>query len=115
MTMPTHYDLYALEDMSSGDKEFMKTVVAAFLEEIPPDLASMQMAIENDNHKMAYQFAHKMKPNLEMFGIDLIREISTMERWAESKKPTAAIQPQLATITAMINDAIIEMRKDWKM
>lgn len=113
--MPTHYDLYALEDMSSGDKEFMKTVVAAFLEEIPPDLASMHMAIENDNHRMAYQFAHKMKPNLEMFGIDLIREISAMERWADSSKPTSSIRPQLETITIMINEAIAEMKKDWKM
>ncbi len=113
--MPTHYDLYALEDMSGGDKEFMKTVVAAFLEEIPPDLNSMHTAIENDNHRMAYQFAHKMKPNLEMFGIDLIREISAMERWSDSNKPTSAIRPQLDTITTMINDAITEMKKDWKM
>lgn len=113
--MPTHYDLYQLEDMSGGDKEFMKTVVEAFLTEIPPDLESMQMAIDNDNHKMAYQFAHKMKPNLEMFGIDLIREISAMERWADSNKPTSAIRPQLNIIVTYINNAIEEMRKDWKM
>jgi len=113
--MPTHYDLYQLEDMSGGDKEFMQTVVEAFLTEISPDLQSMQMVIDNDNHKMAYQFAHKMKPNLEMFGIDLIREISAMERWADSNKPTSAIRPQLDTIITLINNAIEEMRKDWKM
>ena len=115
MTMPTHYDLYQLEDMSGGDKEFMKSVVEAFLSEIPPDLESMELAINNDNHKMAYQFAHKMKPNLEMFGIDLIREISAMERWSDSAKPTSAIRPQLDTIIELTNNAIVEMRKDWKM
>lgn len=113
--MPQHYDLYQLEDMSGGDKEFMKTVVETFLTEIPPDLESMQMAIDNDNHKMAYQFAHKMKPNLEMFGIDLIREISAMERWADSGKPTSAIRPQLDKIVTFVNNALNEMRKDWKM
>ncbi|MAW94834.1 MULTISPECIES: Hpt domain-containing protein [unclassified Leeuwenhoekiella] len=113
--MPKHYDLYQLEDMSGGDKEFMQTVVETFLTEIPPDLQSMNMAIDNDNHRMAYQFAHKMKPNLEMFGIDLIREISAMERWADSTKPTSAIRPQLETINKMVSDAIEEMRKDWKM
>ena len=101
--------------MSGGDKEFMQTVVETFLTEIPPDLQSMNMAIDNDNHRMAYQFAHKMKPNLEMFGIDLIREISAMERWADSTKPTSAIRPQLETINKMVSDAIEEMRKDWKM
>ena len=113
--MPKHYDLYQLEDMSGGDKEFMQTVVEAFLTEIPPDLQSMNMAIDNDNHRMAYQFAHKMKPNLEMFGIDLIREISAMERWADSNKPTSIIRPQLDTINQMVSEAIEEMRKDWKM
>ena len=113
--MPKHYDLYQLEDMSGGDKEFMQTVVETFLTEIPPDLQSMNMAIDNDNHRMAYQFAHKMKPNLEMFGIDLIREISAMERWADSTKPTSTIRPQLDIINKMVSDAIEEMRKDWKM
>ncbi|MAZ28579.1 MAG: Hpt domain-containing protein [Cytophagaceae bacterium] len=113
--MPEHYDLYALEDMSGGDKEFMQTVVEAFLTEIPPDLEAMHMAIENDNHRMAYQFAHKMKPNLEMFGIDLIREIRAMERWADTNKPTSAIRPQLEKITTYVNAAIKEMRKDWKL
>ncbi|MCC4211164.1 Hpt domain-containing protein [Leeuwenhoekiella parthenopeia] len=113
--MPKHYDLYQLEDMSGGDKEFMQTVVETFLTEIPPDLQSMNMAIDNDNHRMAYQFAHKMKPNLEMFGIDLIREISAMERWADTSKPTSVIRPQLDTINKMVSDAIEEMRKDWKM
>ena len=113
--MPKHYDLYQLEDMSGGDKEFMQSVVEAFLAEIPPDLESMNMAIDNDNHKMAYQFAHKMKPNLEMFGIDLIREISAMERWADSSKPTTAIRPQLETINKLVSNAIEEMRKDWKL
>ena len=113
--MPNHYDLYQLEDMSGGDKEFMQTVVETFLTEIPPDLVSMQTAIENDNHKMAYQFAHKMKPNLEMFGIDLIREISAMERWSETTKPTSAIKPQLDKIVISVNKAIAEMKKDWKM
>ncbi|MGB5941335.1 MAG: Hpt domain-containing protein [Leeuwenhoekiella sp.] len=113
--MPVHYDLYQLEDLSDNDKEFMKTVVEAFLTEIPPDLTSMHMAIDNDNHRMAYQFAHKMKPNLEMFGIDLIREISTMERWADSGKPTTVIKPQLAKIDSMISSAIREMRRDWKI
>ncbi|WP_416448191.1 Hpt domain-containing protein [Leeuwenhoekiella sp. A2] len=113
--MPKHYDLYQLEDMAGGDKEFMTTVVETFLTEIPPDLQSMQTAIDNDNHRMAYQFAHKMKPNLEMFGIDLIREISAMERWSDTNKPTSFIRPQLEIIVTSINNAIAEMKKDWKM
>lgn len=113
--MPEHYDLYQLEDMSGGDKEFMQTVVETFLTEIPPDLESMQMAIDNDNHRMAYQFAHKMKPNLEMFGIDLIREISAMERWSDTNKPTSAIRPQLDKIVTSVNSAIAEMKKDFKL
>lgn len=113
--MSKYYNLDQLDDMSGGDQEFMQTVVATFLEEIPADLAAMTMAIENDNHKMAYQFAHKMKPNLEMFGIDLEKEITQMESWSETDKPPSEIQPQLNKITEMISLAIAAMKTDWNM
>ena len=44
----------------------MLIIAKTFLEKIPPDLKKMQVAIGNNNRKLAYQFAHKMKLNLEI-------------------------------------------------
>ncbi|TVZ53289.1 Hpt domain-containing protein [Dokdonia sp. Hel_I_53] len=111
--MSKHYNLKQVREIAGGDEDFVGVIVATFLEEIPPDLESMQNAIENNNHKMAYQFAHKMKPNLDMFGIDLLGQIKAMEKWSNSNKPTSAIQSQLDDITNTLMIVIEELREDF--
>lgn len=112
--MTKHYNLQKVKEIAGGDESFVTVIVETFLQEIPPDLESMQTAIENDNHKMAYQFAHKMKPNLDMFGIDLLREISAMEKWSDTHKPTRHIQPQFDRIVTTLTLVIRELKEDFK-
>lgn len=111
--MSNHYDLKKVREIAGGDDNFVKIIVETFLQEIPPDMASMKTAITHDNHKMAYQFAHKMKPNLDMFGIDLLSEISAMEKWSDTKRPTSSIQPQLDKIMNTLTMVIAELKADF--
>lgn len=111
--MIRHYNLEKVLDIAGDDKDFVSIIVQTFLHEIPADLESMQRAITNNNHKMAYQFAHKMKPNLDMFGIDLLGQIKLMERWSNNSKPTSAIQLQLDEITGILTKVIAELKQDF--
>ena len=111
--MSRHYDLEKVHEIAVGDEAFVGVIVETFLQEIPPDLEAMQSAIANNNHKMAYQFAHKMKPNLDMFGIDLLGQIKAMEKWSETNKPTTAIQSQLDDITGTLATVLAELREDF--
>jgi HPt (histidine-containing phosphotransfer) domain-containing protein len=111
--MTRNYNLEKVREIAGGDDSFVTVIVETFLQEIPPDMKSMETAIDNDNHKMAYQFAHKMKPNLDMFGIDLLKQIAAMEKWSESSKPTSAIQEQLDQIIATLNIVISELKEDF--
>lgn len=111
--MSNSYDLQQVRAISQGDESFVSVLVEAFLQEIPPDMEAMQIAVNNDNHKMAYQFAHKMKPNLEMFGIDLLKEILAIEKWSNSRKTSIAIQPQLDKIVATLTIVISELKEDF--
>ena len=111
--MSRNYNLEKVREIAGGDEDFVGVIVSAFLDEIPPDLESMQDAIANNNHKMAYQFAHKMKPNLDMFGIDLLKQINSMERWSNTNKPTSAIQSELDDITTILTVTIAELREDF--
>ena len=113
--MLRHYNLKKVREIAGGDEDFVQVIVATFLTEIPPDMKAMQTAIDNDNHKMAYQFAHKMKPNIDMFGINLLKQIATMEKWSDSKKPTDAIRPHLNEIVHILNTVIDELRHDFKL
>lgn len=79
-----NYNLESVEEMAGGDQDFVKVVVQTFLEEIPPDLEGMNQAVTQDNPSQAYQYAHKMKPNFQMFGLGLMPQIKILEGWAKA-------------------------------
>ncbi len=113
--MPNHYDLTKVQEISSGDESFVKVIVETFLQEIPPDMEAMKLAIANNNQQMAYQFAHKMKPNLDMFGIDLLSDIAAMEKWSNSNKPASAVQSHLDKIIGTLTTVIGELQNDFSL
>ena len=111
--MHKHYSLESLHEMTEGDREFMTIVVTTFLEEIPPDLKSMAEAVENDNKELAYQIAHKMKPNLEMFGIQLKKDVTAIETWTKTSKSKAKIMAHIDTITTTLDQVFKELKTDF--
>jgi HPt (histidine-containing phosphotransfer) domain-containing protein len=111
--MERHYSLDSLHEIAGDDLEFMTIVAKTFLEEIPPDLRSMAEAIENENKELAYKFAHKMKPNLEMFAIPLNKDVTAIEDWAQTSKSKLAIMGHLETITATLEEVFKELKTDF--
>ena len=69
------YSIENLKEVMGDDPEFIAVVVQTFLDEIPPDLEGLKAAVAEGDRKRAYGFAHKMKPNIEMFGVDLMKNI----------------------------------------
>ena len=112
--MNKHYSKESLNEVAGGDEEFMAIVARTFLEEIPPDLRSMEEAIANDNKELAYQFAHKMKPNLEMFGIEVQKDITAIESWTKTSKSKATIEAHLETISTTLAMVFNELKADFK-
>lgn len=111
--MNTHYSLESLKEIAGGDQDFIATLASTFLEEIPPDIAALQDAIENNNKELAYQFAHKMKPNIEMFGIGVLRDISAIESWTRSSKSKKSIASNIEKISATLHQVFEELKEDF--
>ena len=109
------YNLESVEEMAGGDKDFLKVVVQTFLEEIPPDLQSMNEAIMENNPGLSYQYAHKMKPNLQMFGLELMPQIRFIEEWSKSGKAYEDVETAAATITGKVRTAIEELKHDFDL
>lgn len=107
------YNLESVREMADGDEEFMNIVVQTFLEEIPPDVAAMKESITAGNAKLSYQYAHKMKPNLQMFGLDLLQEIKNIEAWSNGNKSKAEIESSIDKIIVTVTKASEELRKDF--
>ncbi len=113
--MSKNYSLESLSEIAGGDQEFMLIVAKTFLEEIPPDLAAMKEAIENNNRELAYQFAHKMKPNLEMFGLNLQKEITSIESWTKTLKNKTSIKDILSKVISKVGLAIDDLKHDFNI
>ena len=86
-----------------------------FLEEIPTDLRALEEAIAVNNKELAYQFAHKMKPNLEMFGIDVVDDVRAIEAWTKASQPVSAVQDILTKVSGILNTVFDELRADFNL
>ncbi|APG59957.1 Hpt domain-containing protein [Christiangramia salexigens] len=109
------YNLDEVKEMAGDDEEFMLTVVETFLEEIPPDVEAMQEAIDNDNPTLAYQYAHKMKPNLQLFGLELMDQIKVIEAWSKQGKRSDEVPEAAGKISKKVNEAAIALKKDFNL
>jgi len=112
--MAKGYSLKSVEELSGGDDEFIAVLVQTFLEEIPPDLDSMIQAVNSNNPQMAYQYAHKMKPNLQLFDIDLLKEIKQIESWSKSDTNKQQIISILNHIETTIRSSIEALKVDFQ-
>lgn len=109
------YNLESVIEMAGGDEDFVKVVVQTFLEEIPPDLRSMNEAVAQDNATTAYQYAHKMKPNFQMFGLELMPQIKIIEEWAKSGISKEEVRKAADTITSKVQTAGQELKNDFEL
>ncbi|KXN97889.1 hypothetical protein LS48_14320 [Aequorivita aquimaris] len=113
--MTKYYAKENLSEIADGDQDFLKILAQTFLDEIPPDLHSMEEAIENENRELAYQFAHKMKPNIEMFGIDALKDITSIEAWSKTSKSKATVLPHLENVLSTLNHVFDELKQDFQL
>ena len=109
------YNLDEVREMAGGDEEFMLVVVQTFLEEIPPDVEAMNEAIGNDNASLAYQYAHKMKPNLQLFGLELMDQIRIIEAWSKQGKRKDEVPDAAEKISRKVDVAAEELKQDFNL
>ena len=113
--MSKKYSIENLKEIAGGDEEFMVIIAKTFLEEIPPDLKAMEEAIVNNNRELTYQFAHKMKPNLEMFGLNLGKDITSLETWSKTLKNQTTINSNIEIISTTLHTVFKELKEDFNL
>lgn len=110
-----HYNLEQVNAMADGDDEFIREMVKTFLEELPGDIKVFEEAIANENAKMAFQVAHKFKPNLQLFGLNLSGQIKSLEQWSKGELELEDIQYFAKEIALTVENACQEMGQDFKL
>ena len=88
------YDLDQLEELGGGDTDFISMMVMTFLEHTPGQLEELKKAHSTGDLATMGAISHKIKPNIDMFGISAIyqdiRDLEQMGKNGISNAETAA-------------------------
>lgn len=108
------YKLDKIHEMAEGDEDFVHSVVSVFLEEVPQDLEALEKAIQQKEYEQVYKLAHKIKPNVDLLGMEQARaaalEIETLGKEAGNDGQIRDLFPLLQKDILQV---IAELKKDF--
>lgn len=110
------YSLDKINEMADGDEEFINSVISVFLEEVPQDLESLENALEAGNYEQVYQLAHKIKPNVDLLGMEQTRAAALqIETLGKSEANMAEIQDVFPSLKKDIEQVVSELKNDFNL
>lgn len=114
--MAIHYNLAKVYAISDDDSDFVLQILNLFLEEVPHDLAQIKEGINEKDHSKTYAFSHKIKPTLDLLGLEQAREeILHIEQWTKNKGKKKEIIEIFKSMSNRIELAIQEVKKDFNV
>lgn len=109
------YNLAKIEELSGGDEDFVLSVVTLFTEEVPEDMGKIEEGIAEENFEKVYQHAHKIKPNVDLVGLDeAFQLILEIEHSAKQKK-LEEVKVKYRVIKENIETAIEVLKRDFSI
>ena len=110
------YSLDKIDEMAEGDEDFVTSVVSVFLEEVPADLDGLEKAIAERDYENVYKLAHKIKPNVDILGMEQTRaralEIETM---GKSTASIEEIEEKFPMLKKDVLQVVAELKKDFDL
>ncbi len=110
------YNLDKLNEMADGDEDFINSVISVFLEEVPQDLEGLENALEEQNHEQVYQLAHKIKPNVDLLGMEQSRATALqIETLGKNAANISEIRDVFPVLKKDIYQVVSELKKDFNL
>ena len=100
--------------MADGDQDFINSVISVFLEEVPQDLEDLEKAIGTLDFENVYKLAHKIKPNVDLLGMEQTRATALeIETLGKSPDNRAEIEQKFPLLKKDVQQVISELKKDF--
>ena len=110
------YNLDKIHEMAEGDDEFIKSVVTVFLEEVPTDLIELEGALGLKDYDAVYKLAHKIKPNVDLLGMEQTRSVALqIETFGKKGENREEIERLVPLLKKDIHQVISELKNDFKL
>lgn len=110
------YHLDKIKEMAEGDEEFILSVIAVYLEEVPADLHDLEAAIGATHYEQIYKLAHKIKPNVDLLGMERARATALeIETQGKNEGNIARIREIFPILKGDVEQSIAELRHDFEL
>jgi len=114
--MALYYNLAKVYEISENDAEFALQIVTLFLEEVPAEMKIIKNAIEEKEYTKTHEACHKIKPTLDLLGMDMAYEENLqILNWSKSEGKRKDIKEVYKSLKEQIDLASKEIRKDFKL
>jgi HPt (histidine-containing phosphotransfer) domain-containing protein len=110
------YSLDKINELADGDEDFVQSVVSAFLDEVPEDLEQLEVAVHQKNYANIYQLAHKIKPNVDLLGMEQTRAAALdIESIGKVGNQNPILDEIFPILKKDIHQVISELKKDFNL
>jgi HPt (histidine-containing phosphotransfer) domain-containing protein len=114
--MALHYNLSKVYAISDNDEEFAKQIVTLFTEEVPVEVKNIKTGLEDKDHNRVYHAAHKIKPTLDLLGMDLAYDdILAIEKWAKAEGRRKEIKDVVKSLKEHVANTLKEIKKNYNL
>ncbi|TDP60960.1 Hpt domain-containing protein [Flavobacterium dankookense] len=114
--MAINYNLSKVYALSDNDPEFVMQIITLFVTEVPQDMTQIDLGIKTKDHKLAYSYAHKIKPTLDLLGMTVaFEEILQVEAWTKREGKRKEIVETFKSIESQVEKAVKEIKKDYDL
>lgn len=114
--MALHYNLAKVYAICEDDQEFVMQIIQLFINEVPEDLEKIKEGIALKNYEFAYSYAHKIKPTLDLLGMEnAFDEILQIEKWTKAEGKKKEIIEIFKSMANRIGLAENEIKKDFNL
>lgn len=114
--MALQYNLSKVYEISENDVDFAYQIVNLFLEEVPVEIKSIKVGVEEKDYTRVYTSAHKIKPSLDLLGMDLAYDENLeIMSWAKSEGKRKEIKEIYKSLKDRVGLAVKELKKDFKL
>lgn len=114
--MALTYNLSKVNELSDNDPDFARQIVTLFVEEVPPEVKNIREGMKEKDHTRVYQAAHKIKPTLDLLGMDqAYDDVLVIEAWTKVQGKKKEIKGVIKNLRHRVDDTIKELEKDYSL
>ncbi|MBL7935927.1 MAG: response regulator, partial [Bacteroidia bacterium] len=107
------YNLSQLKSISRNNDVYCKKMITIFIEQSEESLSQIMEAYEHKNFSIVHSISHRIKPGIDLMGIDLLREpIRYIEKQSKDGLDSEELKKQITFFCMVLNNVLNQLRNE---